>query len=87
MLSPIEQTGPIRLARLEFVFRNVYGALETLGLNGAERQHTVRLAMAPWFLADDNGAFLYDATEVPASIIFNLEPNKMGSYTKFDVVI
>jgi hypothetical protein len=72
--DPGDQAG----GSIRFGFTNMYAALEANELSG-NAQHSVRLAVSPYFVGDD-AVYLYDAVEWPSGMIFNLQPNLMGAY-------
>jgi hypothetical protein len=67
--------------RIDFAFTNIYSTLEALGLSGADREHQVRFQVQGTGLATEAALFVYDTSEVPSGLIFNIEPENLGSYT------
>ncbi|MGH2691038.1 MAG: hypothetical protein ACRDHM_00855 [Actinomycetota bacterium] len=67
--------------RIDFAFVNVYQTLKDLGLNGADRQHQVRFQVQGTGLATEAALFVYDTSEVPSGLVFNIEPENLASYT------
>jgi hypothetical protein len=71
--------------KLSFAFVNLHAVLEGLGLpNEPGQQHSITLAVNGTYAINDAGAFVYDSTEAPAGLLFNLENNKMTQYAKID---
>jgi hypothetical protein len=68
--------------RADFVFTNLYPTLVDLGLSGPGRQHQVRFQIMGTGLASEAAFFVYDTSEVPSGLIFNLEPENLSSYTQ-----
>jgi hypothetical protein len=88
--EPVAETGGAEVKRspggqaarrIDFAFTNIYQTMEALGLDGAERQHQVRFQVQGTGLATEAALFVYDTSEVPSGLIFNIEPENLGSYT------
>ena len=78
--------GGQQVQKLSFAFTNVYSALETLGLpNEPATNHAIRVAVNGRYIINDPVVFVYDTSEVPSGVIFNLENTGMGAYTKIDL--
>jgi hypothetical protein len=72
--------------KLSFAFVNLYSALQALEVaNAADTNHTIRLAVNGRYAVNDPVVFVYDTSEVPSGLSFNLESTVMGPYTKIDV--
>ena len=67
--------------RIDFAFTNIYSTLEALGLNGHDREHQVRFQVQGTGLGTEAALFVYDTSEVPSGLIFNIEPENLGNYT------
>ena len=67
--------------RIDFAFTNLYDSLKSLGLTGANRQHQVRFQVQGTGLATEAAVFVYDTSEVPSGLIFNIEPENLSAYT------
>jgi hypothetical protein len=67
--------------RIDFAFVNIYSTLEAFGLNGHDREHQIRFQVQGTGLGTEAALFVYDTSEVPSGMIFNLEPEHLGSYT------
>lgn len=73
------------LALVTFAFTNVHKAMETSGLEvGPDVTHDIALTVSPWYWGDD-GAYVWDAAEVPSGIIFNVEPKPLRAYTTIPI--
>ena len=71
------------VALAQFAFVDVYAAMAAFGLDVApDAEHDVAITMSPFYFGDD-GAYVWDAAEVPSGIIFNLE--QLSFYTPVDV--
>jgi hypothetical protein len=77
--SPGGQLG----GAIRFAFTDLYEALEASDLAGAA-QHSVRLAVSPYFVGDD-AIYLYDSTDYPSGGIFNIQPTFLGAYSRIQV--
>jgi len=73
-------SGGDAVQKINFAFTNVYDTLLAHGLAGAD-QHTVQLSVSPYFIGDD-AIYVYDTSEVPSGMIFNLEPAGLGTYSQ-----
>jgi hypothetical protein len=77
--------GENQIVLLKFVFTNVYKVLEGLQKQGdALTTHQVELAVNGVYIINDPAVFVYDTSEVPSGISFNLD-GSLSSYTKIDV--
>ena len=66
--------------RIDFAAVNLYDALKELGLNGHGRQHNVRFQVMGTGIASEGAFFVYDTSEVPSGMVFNIEPANLSSY-------
>ena len=81
--TPLSPGGDAVL-KTNFAFVDIYNAMEALGLQtGENAAHTVELVISQWFTVNDNGVYVYDTTEVPSGLKFNLEQGGLGSFAKF----
>lgn len=79
-----QQAGDNNNVKLKFAFTNVYKTLESFELpNEATTVHTIQLAVNGVYIINDPAVFVYDASEVPSGIIFNLDTG-LNAYTKID---
>jgi hypothetical protein len=63
-------------ARMSFAFTNLAARLKTLKLaNTPTTAHTITVSFINKYWGDSNFVVRYDATEYPAGLIFNLEPD------------
>jgi hypothetical protein len=69
--------------KIRFAFTDVYNALAANGLAGGG-QHTVQVSVSPYFVGDD-AIYVYDTSEVPSGMIFNLEKADLGSYSQIPI--
>jgi hypothetical protein len=60
---------------------NLYDALKAAGKNGPGLEHNIRFQVHGTGLATEAALFVYDTSEVPSGMIFNLEPEKLADYT------
>lgn len=88
--EPVVETGGAEVKRtpagdavrrIDFAFTNIYPTLEAFGLNGVDREHQVRFQVQGTGLATEAALFVYDTSEVPSGLIFNIEPEHLGNYT------
>ena len=76
--------GGDAVLKTDFAFSNIYTAMESRGMDlTADRAHNVELIVSQWFTANDNAVYVYDTSEVPAGLVFNLEVNPLKAFTKF----
>ena len=80
-LLPLSSSGT-GVASIRFALTGLYDVIGQE--NDPAKEHTVRLLIRGWTQGDE-AVFLYDAGDVPSGFVFNIEPNKMGAYTKFEV--
>lgn len=73
--------GGQAVTRIDFAITGLYAALKDLGLNGAGREHQVRFQVQGTGLATEAALFVYDTSEVPSGMIFNIEPENLANYT------
>lgn len=73
-------SGGNAVLRIDFAFVNLF---EALGV--AEGEHQIRLSVTPYFAVDD-AMYVYDTSEVPSGIIFNLEPAELAAYTQLQTL-
>jgi hypothetical protein len=79
-------TSTQQLVTYRFAFTNLYKALEDNGTaNSATTAHSITLAVSGTYVVDDNTLFVYDTSEVPSGLIFNLEPGGLTPYTSIDI--
>jgi hypothetical protein len=76
-------SGGDAVQKINFAFTNVYNALQGNGLGG-NGQHSVEVAVSPYFVGDD-AIYVYDTSEVPSGMIFNLEPSGLGAYSEIQL--
>ena len=63
--------GPNNTAVATFRIGDVLGLWELLGYTyDPEAEHTLRLNLSPFYIGDD-GAYLYDGTDVPSNVVLN----------------
>ncbi|MGH2711948.1 MAG: hypothetical protein ACRDH9_12180 [Actinomycetota bacterium] len=80
--TPLTPGGDAVL-QTNFAFVDLYKAMDEAGLAlGDTVVHTVELVIGNWFTVNDNALYVYDTTEVPAGLVFNLDAG-LGSYAKF----
>lgn len=73
------------LYRLDFAFTGIYDLMKAFQLDtDQDIEHTVQLKIASWYFGDE-GTYVYDASEVPSGMVFNIEPDKLGGYTTIPV--
>jgi len=70
------------IVEMRFAFTGLYDVIGQP--NDPEKEHTVRLLTRGWTYGDE-AVFIYDTAEVPSGFVFNIEQNKLGSYTQFQV--
>ena len=56
--------------KIRFAFRDIHDLLELEGVAGADKTHTVKLSVLPFYFVTD-AVFLYDASDVPSGMVFN----------------
>lgn len=66
------------ISSIKFALTDMYDVIALA--NDPTMEHTVRLLVGGWAQGDE-GAFYFDAAEVPAGIVFNIE--KLAGYTEF----
>lgn len=69
---PMETAGEA-VQRIRFVWTELAEAIEIWGLE-LEGEHEVRVSVHGTGLATNGALFVYDTTEVPAGMIFNVDP-------------
>jgi hypothetical protein len=80
--TPLSPGGDVVL-KTQFAFVDLYKAMEAAGLaTGDAASHTIELVISQWFSVNDNALYVYDTTEVPAGLVFNLDAG-LGAYPKF----
>lgn len=77
-------SGGQAVLRIDYAFVDVFGAMQETGLAGDDKAHNIRLSVTPYFPGDE-AMYVYDTSEVPSGMIFNLEPESLGSYTPLSV--
>ena len=71
--------------RIDAAFHKLYDHLRLIGIDQSpEKEHTVRLGIAGWFFPGSESAFIYDADDAAAGLLFNLESTSMAGFTKID---
>lgn len=81
--TPLSPGGDAVL-KTDFAFVNVHKAMEDQGLEtGETASHAIELVISQWFTVNDNAIYVYDTTEVPSGMKFNLEQSALGAFTKF----
>lgn len=79
--TPLQPAGDAVL-KTDFAFTNIYNAMERAGLDTSpEAVHDVELIVSQWFSVNDNAVYVYDTTEVPAGIQFNLAPKPLKVFS------
>jgi hypothetical protein len=73
--------GGQAVKRIDFAAVDLYTALEQAGLTGAGKEHQIRFQVMGTGLATEAAVFVYDTTEVPSNMVFNIEPEKLADYT------
>jgi hypothetical protein len=76
-----KSSGGNAVKRIDFAFVDLYTALEQAGLTGPGKEHQIRFQVMGTGLATEAALFVYDTTEVPSGMIFNIEPEKLADYT------
>jgi hypothetical protein len=80
------EPGGDQVQKFKFALTNVYAALEGFqAAGGPDTTHTIRLAVNGRYVVNDPTLFVYDTSETPSGIIFNLETAGLNAYTKIDV--
>lgn len=80
--TPLTPGGDAVL-QTNLAFVDLHKAMEQAELElGEAVVHNVELVIGNWFTVNDNALYVYDTTEVPAGLIFNLDSG-LGSYAKF----
>ncbi|MGH2693146.1 MAG: hypothetical protein ACRDHM_11725 [Actinomycetota bacterium] len=69
-------SGGTGVLKVDFVFVGLFGLL-----GPAPGDHQIRLSVTPYFPGDE-AMYVYDTSEVPSGIAFNLEPSGLTSYTQ-----
>jgi len=69
-------SGGTGVLRVDFAF---VGLFDLLGVSPGD--HQIRLSVTPYFPGDE-AMYVYDTSEVPSGIVFNLEPAGLGAYTQ-----
>ncbi len=67
--------------RIDFAAVNLYDAMKEAGLDGHDRQHTIRFQVMGTGIASEGAFFVYDTSEVPSGMTFNLEPDNLSTFT------
>jgi hypothetical protein len=71
--------------RIDAAFTNVYATMQSYGLDlSPTKEHTVKFGIIGWNIPSE-GLFLYDAGDVAAGLMFNLEPTSMAGFTKINI--
>lgn len=66
--------------QLNFAVTGINGVMQAYGLDtSAEKEHTVRVNVVPFFVGDD-AVYVYDAAEAPSGILFNAAAEKLSKY-------
>jgi hypothetical protein len=75
--------GGQAVRRIDFAAVDLYTALEQADppLTGPGKEHQIRFQVMGTGLATEAALFVYDATEAPSGMIFNIEPEKLADYT------
>ncbi|HEV3475450.1 MAG TPA: hypothetical protein VG602_08795 [Actinomycetota bacterium] len=74
--------GGAAVRRIDFAAVDLYTALEQAGVPlGPDKEHQIRFQVMGTGLATEAALFVYDATEAPSGMIFNIEPEKLADYT------
>ena len=77
---PLSPAGDAVL-QTQFAFDNIHKKMEALGITGApDTEHTIELVISQWFTVNDNAIYVYDTSEVPAGIVFNLESSPIKAF-------
>ena len=73
------------LYRLRFAFTGIYNAMSSFPADFAplEGEHTIELNMFSQYVDDAQGGYVYDTTEAPSALTFNME-NLTAHYTKIE---
>ena len=75
------KAGGQGVKRVDFAAVDLYSALKEAGLDGHDRQHNVRFQIMGTGIASEAAFFVYDTSEVPSGMVFNIEPENLGTYT------
>ena len=79
--TPLEPAGDA-VMQTRFAFEGLHAKMAELGLDTGG-VHTVELVVSQWFTVNDNALYVYDTTEVPAGIVFNLEAAALKPMVRF----
>lgn len=80
----VNGANPYEPARFNITLTNIAQTMQDNGLSLAG-PHRVELSVINFFFGEDHSMFVYDAAEVPAGIVFNLDPAD-PAYTASTVV-
>ncbi len=72
------QSGGTAVKKVDFVITGLYGAMAEAGFAGHDKAHKVRFQVNGTGLASDAAVFVYDTTEVPSGMVFNIEPENFS---------
>lgn len=79
--TPLATAGNA-LQKTEFALTDIYDRMRALRIEtGSETTHAVELQISGWFSANDNSVYVYDTTEAPAGLVFNLEPTSLNAFS------
>lgn len=67
--------------RIDFAAVDLFSALKEAGLDGHDRQHNIRFQVMGTGIASEAAFFVYDTSEVPSGMVFNIEPANLSTYT------
>lgn len=66
--------------QLNFAVTGINAVMQSYGMDtSAEKEHTVRINVVPYYVGDD-AVYVYDAAEAPSGILFNAAAEKMSKY-------
>lgn len=71
--------------KIDFALTNIYALLKDLNLAGPGRDHALRLSVVGTGLATGGGLWVYDTSEVPSGMVFNVAPEDLAGYTVIQV--
>ena len=77
------QSGGTAVKKVDFALTGLYQPMLDAGLTGHDRAHKVRFQISGTGLASEAAVFVYDTTEVPSGMVFNIEPEQLSKYTVF----
>ena len=79
--TPIVPGSDVTL-RTDFAFTNLHNAMAAKGLDTApDAVHDVELIVSQWFSVNDNAVYVYDTSEVPSGMVFNLEAAPLKAFS------